>query len=334
MTTAHVENIELDSGQRDRSINLAPTIAIERPKTAANAPEGATTRAIEAGKTLNAACANVRMYKIADDRRRQKPNCTPTGKSRLRVGWMWKRPKTGFTLVELLVVIGIIGVLIGILLPVLSKARNAALTVQCMSNMRQDGLAVSQYIEDSHGFLPPYCLEGNYPAAAEGPYIFRWLPSMYQTASAQTWVCPADNLQVIQLPGEVGPQRGPYLEFNGARANVYYSYAVNGDQPLSRSLLYPATGSSYYNPGLAMKVQHSASFMFLFETRQDALQEYSQPANYFRFNHRGNSAMNVLLLDGHVDTMTSSEIFPSPQWTSAERALWFGSDTATSQLLF
>jgi len=44
---------------------------IERPKNAANASEGAATRPIEAGKTLDAACADVRMYKIADDRRRQ-----------------------------------------------------------------------------------------------------------------------------------------------------------------------------------------------------------------------------------------------------------------------
>src|SRR5271170_2893293 len=55
--------------------NVAPTIAIERPKTAANAPEGATTRAaIEAGKALDAACADVGKHKTADDSRRQKRN--------------------------------------------------------------------------------------------------------------------------------------------------------------------------------------------------------------------------------------------------------------------
>src|SRR5260221_688177 len=62
--------------------------------------------------------------------------------------------KSGFTLVELLVVIGIIAVLVGLLLPSLRKARDSANRVACMSNMRQTSLAIQMYASVSRDYLP------------------------------------------------------------------------------------------------------------------------------------------------------------------------------------
>jgi len=67
---------------------------------------------------------------------------------------MRSRSYPGFTLVELLVVIGIIAVLIGILLPALQKARESARAVACESNMRQMGIGFQNYAVGNGGWLP------------------------------------------------------------------------------------------------------------------------------------------------------------------------------------
>jgi prepilin-type N-terminal cleavage/methylation domain-containing protein/prepilin-type processing-associated H-X9-DG protein len=74
-----------------------------------------------------------------------------------------KAKKAGFTLVELLVVIGIIALLVGILLPALNKARQQAVTTQCQSNMRQLGEAFIQYGQAFNGCLVPSVVWGIQP---------------------------------------------------------------------------------------------------------------------------------------------------------------------------
>jgi prepilin-type N-terminal cleavage/methylation domain-containing protein/prepilin-type processing-associated H-X9-DG protein len=110
--------------------------------------------------------------------------------------WTYQKAKqNGFTLIELLVVIAIIAILASLLLPVLSKAKEKGKRISCMSNMRQVGLALQMYGQDTRK-LPPKrhpVSDFNNPFAPPNALnlLIPYLAKKTGQASPQVYNCPS-----------------------------------------------------------------------------------------------------------------------------------------------
>lgn len=196
--------------------------------------------------------------------------------------------RKAFTLIELLVVIAIIAVLAAILFPVFTKARRLAYRTQCISNLRQIGIAFQQYVDD---------WDQRYPYAQDtwGAYA-RWkpqIPPWYDVLdpyvrSRDIWKCPSDTGETyIVDPLRMGQATPPFWRW------AFTSYEWLGPNSLGVSLAGRPM-SRIPRPTLApltyeLRPWHSDYDPSIYNAREDPAPE------------------NLVYCDGHVARRTQAQ---------------------------
>jgi prepilin-type processing-associated H-X9-DG protein len=225
-----------------------------------------------------------------------------------------RRAAAAFSIIELLVVIGIIGVLLAILLPVMEKVRHRGYIDACASNLRQLGQALTMYSNDNRGNYPrtTYVAGATLvagtgamsldPFAASGPDANDvtaplWLLARVQRLPPSIFVCPYNDVNEFEADKA---QPINQSNFTNYKKNLGYSYANAYPDAATANAGYRLTnklGSTFavmadLNPG--MSTERRADPFRPTATSGQSDMDWGNSGNHER------EGQNVLYGDGHV----------------------------------
>ena len=220
------------------------------------------------------------------------------------------RVKRAFTLIELLVVIAIISILAALLVPAVRRARDRALSILCVSNLRQIQLGWKMYVGDHDGDLVPA-----YTAASRGNPTWHWVDTAYQfgvdayVQNYEVFSCPASPLEVYgsRLPTKYGINS--VSSFAPPLASKSVPHVLPGEPypsppspfpwPHEMNLVHPVMTIAFIDAGADAFNPTRSRYATSSTGAAQMAANFPKHTGYWHDEHA-----NFALADGHVDSAT------------------------------